>query len=566
MRTAKLILLAAFLLTTLFGCSMNNDTLLKVDDWTLDGATFKKMLDSKFTPAEIKKMSRDELEGQLQDILNQRLVTEEAYALSMDTLRTSRDTYDATLREAALSDLFDIKVRSKFYSDSALRDFYEHDKVEVNARHILIKVNNERSDEEAEALINKIHHMATVDSVPFGDLIDQYNEDETTRRGRIGWFQWGKMVDEFQEVAFATPVDSISDPVRSAYGWHLINVVGRRDRPLPPYEEFKDKVRQRVENMLGVDVLRAGNEYGEKLADKYIVRFDSANVNKMVDMMTATTELRKNPNPFHAFDDEDRKMQLAELAIEPKEFTLGDLERYTMTHIPLSQRTFSRSYAFDRIRLVLTQALFLPYEAKKEGLYDTEKAKAAAKENMELAMFYTLRKQKFDSIAEPTEDELREFYDTHPDEFRLPVRYSGRWLEIEDQLQQAHILRALNAEGKSLNEVLFERVNAALFKRKPVDAIRVNPQEEFPQTAEAFEGADVGDVVGPLAFGKVLTFMQITEIHPEVLPTFEAAREKAKRLLKKKRNEELYAAWTDSLREKYDYKVYAGNIQHVFEK
>lgn len=98
--------------------------------------------------------------------------------------------------------------------------------VEVRARHILIKGDNEASLKK----INEIRKEA--EKADFAGLATKYSEDEGTKSkgGDLGFFSKGKMVPQFEESAFALPVGKISDPVKTNYGYHLIKVEEHRGR------------------------------------------------------------------------------------------------------------------------------------------------------------------------------------------------------------------------------------------------------------------------------------------------------------------------------------------------
>ena len=72
-----------------------------------------------------------------------------------------------------------------------------------------------------------------------------FSDDATTARdsGNLGWFSWGRMVDAFQEAAWALKAGEISKPVRSSYGWHLIFLQERKPVPQRPYEEAQAGIK-----------------------------------------------------------------------------------------------------------------------------------------------------------------------------------------------------------------------------------------------------------------------------------------------------------------------------------
>ncbi len=100
-------------------------------------------------------------------------------------------------------------------------------KEEVHAAHLLITT-AERSEQEALSLIESIRENVT--SSNFEDYARKYSEDPGTAQkgGDLGWFTRGKMVPEFEQAAFSLNESQISLPVKTSYGYHLIQVLGKR--------------------------------------------------------------------------------------------------------------------------------------------------------------------------------------------------------------------------------------------------------------------------------------------------------------------------------------------------
>ncbi len=104
--------------------------------------------------------------------------------------------------------------------------------VETHARHILIKVNELVSDADAKRklldLRERLEHGAD-----FAELARLYSNDlSAAKGGDLGWLYPGDTVPEFQRAMDALKVNEISQPVRTQYGWHLIQVLGRRVEPV----------------------------------------------------------------------------------------------------------------------------------------------------------------------------------------------------------------------------------------------------------------------------------------------------------------------------------------------
>lgn len=110
---------------------------------------------------------------------------------------------------------------------------------QTEVRHILIKPSEILSDQEAKALISEIRQRIT-DGEDFAALAKQYSEDigSAQEGGELGWTNPGQMVPEFESAMASTDVGAISEPVRSQFGWHILEVTDRREK------DFSDEMRR----------------------------------------------------------------------------------------------------------------------------------------------------------------------------------------------------------------------------------------------------------------------------------------------------------------------------------
>jgi hypothetical protein len=125
----------------------------------------------------------------------------------------------------------------------AQKDLYVTEET-VSASHILIKVQEGRSDEEAAALAAELRQRA-LQGEDFAELAREYSEDPSAARnaGSLGSFKRGQMVKPFEDVVFAMQEPgAISEVVKSPFGYHVIRYHSRKAPQPLPFESVKDKI------------------------------------------------------------------------------------------------------------------------------------------------------------------------------------------------------------------------------------------------------------------------------------------------------------------------------------
>lgn len=100
---------------------------------------------------------------------------------------------------------------------------------EVHVRHILIKPSEIRSEAATEQLAEKLYERIQAGE-DFAELAKSYSEDpgSALNGGDLNWIDPNALVPEFREVMANTPQGKLSKPFKSPFGWHVLEVLGRR--------------------------------------------------------------------------------------------------------------------------------------------------------------------------------------------------------------------------------------------------------------------------------------------------------------------------------------------------
>ncbi|MDE0250831.1 MAG: peptidylprolyl isomerase [Gammaproteobacteria bacterium] len=117
---------------------------------------------------------------------------------------------------------------------------------QVLSRHILIRTNAMLSDAAAEKKLKDIKSRIE-NGEEFGELAREFSEDHGSaiNDGHLDWSVSGNFVPKFQEVVDSLEVDQISEPFRTQYGWHIVQLLGKR-RHDNTQEAMRAKAREQI--------------------------------------------------------------------------------------------------------------------------------------------------------------------------------------------------------------------------------------------------------------------------------------------------------------------------------
>lgn len=167
--------------------------------------------------------SKEQLGENYEQFLAQNNQTEESYE---KVVRLN------LLQEKALTDGVEV-------SEEEIKEQYERQGTELNARHILV------ADAETAATVKE----ELDNGADFAELAEEYSTDpgSAANGGDLGWFGTGQMVPEFEDAAYSLEIDEINEPVQSQHGFHIIQVLEKREvEDRPSYEDQKESIRSEL--------------------------------------------------------------------------------------------------------------------------------------------------------------------------------------------------------------------------------------------------------------------------------------------------------------------------------
>jgi len=101
------------------------------------------------------------------------------------------------------------------------------------SRHILLRTRADLSDQDAERRLAGYRDQVRAKTADFAELAKKYSEDGSAAKGGdLGWMGPGDLVPEFEQAMNRLQIGEVSNPVKSEFGWHLIQVLERRDAQL----------------------------------------------------------------------------------------------------------------------------------------------------------------------------------------------------------------------------------------------------------------------------------------------------------------------------------------------
>ncbi len=410
---------------------------------------------------------------------------------------------------------------------------------EILAAHIMIRVDekNPTSKMEGEEKINEIYALLK-EGNDFSELSVKYSDDPSTakRGGELPWFGTGKMVEEFENAAFALENNGdISEPFLSPYGWHIVKRIDYK--PIPDFKSAKNDIKSKVSRDARAELTKSS--FLNKLRKEYAVEVDQKCMKAIYKAADADSAfLGKGLG-----DIKSKTLQKPLLTIDGQSRSVESFVKKLNNAKIRDKRLSSKEIVDQQLEAYIDSELMDYEDSRLEEKYND--FRLLMNEYHDGILLFELTDEKVWSKAVKDTLGLQAFYEANKADFMWEERADVVIYTCKDA-KVAKALRKAIQKGKDLNEIN--------------DELNETTRLNFSYEEDVLERSEK-DIFAKIAWEEGLSenieeqgqiiIVQINEIIPAAPKTLEEARG----LITAEYQNYLEAEWIKELRAKYSFEV-----------
>jgi peptidyl-prolyl cis-trans isomerase SurA len=272
-RSSYLIILACLFPVICQAQDLNSEILMSVDGKDIQAGEFIRMYKKSVEPGKVL-----DIDNYLNQFTVFKLKVADALSEGYDTTLSFRTELSGYRNQLAQDYLTDTQTKEKL-----LLKAYQRSLNEINAWHILIALPREASPEDTLKAWQKAFDVREriIKGEPFESVARGTSDDKSVKinGGNLGYFSAFQMIMPFEDAAYSLKKGSVSMPVRTPYGYHIIKVMDKRPskgrikvahimKAIPPETDEKEAKRAKDSIDSIYNLLRGGASFSE-LAKRY---------------------------------------------------------------------------------------------------------------------------------------------------------------------------------------------------------------------------------------------------------------------------------------------------------
>ncbi|MCF7804088.1 MAG: peptidylprolyl isomerase [Candidatus Marinimicrobia bacterium] len=491
-----------------------------IDGESISGEYFLSTRSSNFS-----EVASDRQVEQLESFYHTVLRAYDAEQQGMDERDEVQNEIHGKQRRIKVSQLYEAYVVDSVITDEMIRQTYENMDERRHIRHILIadsttSRSQDRSPEEAEELAKTVKQKIESGELTFEEAVLEYSTGQAVAdTGDLGTVRWGQMVGSFQEAAWDLPLNTLSDPVKTRYGYHLIEVLDVDTLDRGTFEEERAQIEERLQRARRQQLGQRTRATLEKIKEE--TNFSSNpeaiknNVAQLVKVYTQMSDTGSEPT---------YNEMVAQIDYQPIG-TLGDGEitkdqfRKMLNTITNEKSRImqNENFLMQMVNRILQEEYISMYadEYGIENYSDTE-YKLRWEKDQVLDTYYLENSVLRD--FPPANDSLRAFYEKmKADKYSEPSEVHVREIYVSDKETADEVRSKLDA-GAEFNELASQYTERPEFKETGGD-LGWFTTDRYGAIGKKATAMEIGSVEGPLQVGTGWSIIKLLdrnkgETHP----------------------------------------------------
>jgi peptidyl-prolyl cis-trans isomerase C len=467
----------------------------------------------------------------LQDLINKTLMEKEALSRQPELDEGMRRRLHRFAESQLLSVLQKKEILDKAnVTDQDVKAAYQRMGEERKAKHILVG-----TEEEIREIHAELNKGKSFDELARSRSMDQSN---ASQGGDLGWVEPSQMVGSFDQALWALEKGQVSEPVQSPFGWHLILLEDIRTVEKEPFDAVKDKLKTQIQQQRVADIqdkfIKSVNNDAspenqlaaiELINKKFAFELPPEQANDPYAIFNAQRDLP-------AFSAEELRMPVVMFADRPPLTIKGFNELLVWMPPGVWPKGGGPAEVEELIRQMLRTKLYKE-RAMKLGYHKLPEYVAAIKKKEREMRVNMLYFQGIVQNVQLTDSELRDYFQSHRENYRLAERSSQLRVDTSDSavaVLAAKMWRS-GSDLVSIEQEVKKIDPGAQVLTKPIDV----PRTAEPELDELVYAARPNDVIGPVYLPKPWdssggyqyprwAVVQVLKTEPERFMTFEEAQ------------------------------------------
>lgn len=436
--------------------------------------------------------------------------------------------------------------------------------LQFRTSHILVNVSRKDAAAETTAAWDRameILEEARKPGVDFAQLARKYSEDERTWvNGDIGFIPRGSMPKDYWTKVFTMDVGQIDGPVRSYKGYHIIKVTDKRveDRP-EDNEVIRDGVIGSVARLYRDSIQSLSETYIKDLYKDYNLEYKD-DVVQLILRKLGDPSAPTNMNPFSSFTPEERENLVADDKIGGVKIQ-DMVDTFNEGGLPAEFRNETR-YVEELVEMVVMRK-YLGERARNKGLFERPEVIQEGVRGLDNALLPKIEEEMIFNKSTPSEDELKKYYDKHPDKFVKEAKATVIEIQVDDK-QLAQDLFDRVKKGEDISRLARKYTMREKGKRKDGKLGPFTKDKYGALSRDAFK-LEVGDIGGPIETeGPMYSVIRLEKKSEDRQKDFEESRYEIESDIRFERQKKLRVDWENSLKKENNVKYYKDIIKAVW--
>lgn len=560
-RITVVLLLAALAAALIISCGRSDaDAVAYVGDEKITVRDFQDFLERQKIGF---RSAQEEFDGKrmlLDSLIDHTVLVQAALARHIDQAPEVARILAANRSRFLLDALYHTRIDNKInISDAELRQIYDDLGYQIRVFHILLD-----NMDTAQMVFEKLKAGAN-----FEEMAYQYSYSEGAKhdRGDMGYFMRGSGPEAFEKVVFRLEVGEMTPPFETAYGIHIVKMVDKKPNDSrEPYARIRPALLEQVTISKRSELVEA---YMDSIRSAYPVTVDTTIANYVTHKRaTLYPPQVLGKLPKSDFDDTQLDRDEKELVLatwDGGQVTLIDYLLTVRRYLPPDQRPDFDDYdSLAKVIFEIKRPQILVSEAEKGKVAETEYFNRKMKTFERYTIAEIMRNDSIATPYTPTEQELRDYFDQHREEYIIPVQLHLYEILVSDQMLAQKLVREIKTLDQFQQKALqYSERAAARVKGGDLGFI---DSTRFPAAFAACKRIPLGTVGGPIPDRGMYSVVWPVQWSQQAYQDFLNVKEDIAESLTTEHKNLAINNWMKTQRETVDIKVNDDAIWSMIDK